>query len=76
MGRKAKCQENTKKIIKNSVDSLWKVILPNLIKISRDRTLKKLWILKQKMIKNPDILEKFEREKENSGSTTNRGDTI
>ncbi len=48
---------------------------PNLIKISRNRTLKKLWSLKQKMIKNPDILEKFEREKENSGST-NRGDTI
>ena len=35
---------------------------PNLIKISRNRTLKKLWSLKQKMIKNPDILEKSERE--------------
>jgi len=35
---------------------------PNLIEISQDRTLKKLWSLKQKMIKNPDILEPFERE--------------
>lgn len=35
---------------------------PNLIKISRDRTLKKLCSLKQKMIKNADILEKSERE--------------
>jgi len=39
-----------------------KTHLPNLIKIFRDRTLKKLWTLKQKMIKNPDILEQFERE--------------